>query len=112
MALPTFTLAQIIQQLQTQWGGADETNGITYGWAGSNVTYSINASTPTNVSGYTPPEGGANIVQMSATMIATARLAFELWDDLVAINLNESSGNASANITFNYSSNTRRRRNI
>src|SRR5262245_4423364 len=59
---PSFTLAQIIQQLQTQWGGSDEANGITYYWATQNVTYSINAGTPTNVSGYTAPEGGSHLV--------------------------------------------------
>ncbi len=104
-AAPTFTLAQIINQLQTQWGGTAESQGWTFSWAGSNITYSMPNATPTNVSGYTPPEGGSHIVAMTPTMQATARMAFEMWDDLIAPSMTESAS-TGANIVFNYSNST------
>jgi serralysin len=93
---PAFSLAQIITQLQTQWGGTGE--GDYWSWSGANITYSMPSTSPsgTEASGFRP---------MSAMMQSTARLAFELWDDLVAVNLNEVSS-TSANITFAYSSTT------
>src|SRR5450631_678455 len=101
---PTFTLPQIITQLQTQWGGTDEANGTRRKWSSSTITYSITNLAPTNVSGYTAPEA-SGLKTMTAKMIATAAAGFELWDDLIAPSLNQSSS-AAANITFNYSSNT------
>jgi Ca2+-binding RTX toxin-like protein len=95
---PVFTLAQIEMQLRTQWGGNQE--GKTWTWLNTTtVTYSID----TNVTGQSEASG---LAPMTPLMEDRARLAFELWDDLIALTLNESPGNANANITFNYSSNT------
>ena len=78
-APPTFTLPQIQTQLRTQWGGNQE--GKTWTWLGTtNVTYSIDA----NVSG---PSEASGLVGMTTLMEDRARLAFELWDDLIALSL-------------------------
>jgi Ca2+-binding RTX toxin-like protein len=96
---PEFTLKQIVDQLQTQWSGSYE--GSTMKWAGTNVSYAIPV--------IAPPDGGngeaAGFVNMTAHMRTMARTAFELWDDLIAINLNETNSIA-ADITFAYSSRT------
>ena len=111
MAKTAFTTSQIVNQLTTSWGGG--LTGYTFSWSSSlpTISYSINAATPANVSGYVPPEGGQYLVNMDALQVATASLAFQLWDDLIA----KSSGtqhrlvqtlSPTANITLNYSSNT------
>jgi serralysin len=95
---PEFTLKQIVTQLQTQWYG-DE--GTTRKWAGTTVSYSI----PT----IAPPDAGfgeaAGFVNMTTHMRTMAATAFELWDDLIAINLNQTNSIA-APITFAYSNRT------
>ncbi len=48
----------------------------------------------------------AGYVQIIPLMKERAALAFELWDDVVAISLTESVNNTNADITFNYSSRT------
>jgi hypothetical protein len=46
---PTFTLQQVITQLQTQWGGTQE--GRTWTWTNATVIeYSISDGTPTGQS--------------------------------------------------------------
>jgi Ca2+-binding RTX toxin-like protein len=96
---PVLTLAEVANQLRTQWGGSQE--GKTWTWLGtSNVTYSIPNSGPAG-----EPES-AGYVAMTSLMQDRARLAFELWDDVIAISLTESVNNPNANITFNYSSQT------
>src|SRR5215203_5918754 len=45
-AAPVFSLAQIVNQLRTQWGGGSE--GTYRAFFGSNVTYSIADFYPTN----------------------------------------------------------------
>jgi serralysin len=96
---PILTLSEVATQLRTQWGGAQE--GKTWTWLGtSNVSYSIPNSGPSGQS------ESAGYVAMTALMQDRARLAFELWDDVIAISLNESVNNPNANITFNYSSQT------
>jgi serralysin len=96
---PAFSPGQIANSLQTQWGGSLE--GYAMKWAGAAVSYAIPS--------YAPADGGsgeaAGFVQMTAHMHAMAAQAFELWDDLIAVNLVEVAG-ANANITFAYSSNT------
>src|SRR5262245_17795529 len=99
MAKPVFTLGQITTQLRTQWGGSQE--GHTWSWVGaSNITYSMPSSGPSGQS------ESAGYVAMTTLMQDRARLAFELWDDVIAISLTESVNNTNANITFNYSSQT------
>jgi len=93
-AAPAFTLGQIIDQLRTSWGGAYEN---TYrAWFSSTVTYSIADYYPANA-----PYGEVTAYTMTAVMKNTARLGFELWDDAIAINLDESVNNPAANITMN-----------
>ncbi|NHQ60632.1 hypothetical protein G9409_08530 [Chlorobium sp. BLA1] len=105
------TTSQIVTQLTTSWGSG--LTGYTFTWPAdlSSISYAINEGTPTNVAGFTPSEGGSSLVQMSALQVATARLSFQLLDDIMA----KSSGadhrlvqiaDPSANITLNYSSNT------
>ncbi len=108
---PTFTTSQIIYQITTSWGGS--LNGDTFNWPSSlsTISYSINSGTPTNVSGYTPSEGGSHVVNMDALQVATAQLSFQLWDDLIAKAAGTQhrlvqSPSPSANITLDYSNNT------
>ena len=100
-----YTTTQIITQLTTSWGGT--LAGYTFSWPSSlrTISFSINAATPTNVGGVKPVEGGAFLVKMDAIQVATATLAFQLWDDVIGKTLVKSTS-SSANITFNYSSNT------
>lgn len=101
---PAFSLSQIVNQLRTQWGGAPGSyagEGTYRAWFGTNVSYSIADFYPTNGS-YTE----TNAYTMSAVMKDVARMGFELWDDAIAINLNESFNNPAANITVNYASGT------
>jgi serralysin len=103
---PTYTTSQITTQLTTSWGGT--LTGYQFTWLSPSttpITYSINTVTPTN-SGIAPGEGGASLVAMTPTQVTTARLAFQLWADLMAKPLVESTNNPAANITLDYSSNT------
>jgi serralysin len=99
-APPAFSLAQIVQQLRTQWGGSYE--GTTFAWPGTGpIAYFI---------GGTPyPSGSGEIAYkttMTALMISRATLAFELWDDLIARDLTPASSSAFAQIQFEYASQT------
>jgi len=95
-----FSLAQIVQQLRTQWGGSFE--GSTLAWPGTGpIAYFI---------GGTPyPSGSGEIAYkttMTALMTSRATLAFELWDDLIARDLTPASSAAFAQIQFEYASQT------
>jgi Peptidase M10 serralysin C terminal len=99
-AAPAFSLAQIVQQLRTQWGGSFE--GTTESWSGSGpINYYI---------GGTPyPSGSGEIAyktSMTQLMVSRAVLAFELWDDLIARDLNPTSTAAFGQIQFEYATNT------
>jgi serralysin len=96
---PAFGLSQIVDQLRTQWGGAYE--GTYRAFFGSNVSYSIADWYPTN-----GPYSETDAYIMSPVMKNVTRLGFELWDDAIAINLNESFDDPSADITVNYASGT------
>ena len=97
---PVFTLAQIITQVTTSWGGGDTD---THSWTGtSTVTYSVPNAAPTN--GSNSPES-SGLVVMTTHEKTTAELAFKLWDDLIPITLSETTS-TRANITFNYSTTT------
>ena len=107
---PTFTTSQIIYQITTSWGGT--LTGYTFQWPSSlsTISYSINSGTPTNGSGV-PSEGGSHLVNMDALQVATARLSFQLWDDLIAKAAGQQhrlvqSTSPSAKITLDYSNNT------
>ena len=85
MTIPVFSLDQIINQLWTSWSfpyhGA-------YTWNSTEVTYSFTVHPEY-------PQG------MTDSQQAFAREAFEMWDDLIAINLTEVPP-AQGNISFYY----------
>ena len=111
---PIYTTALVITQLTTSWSATDTTVHL---WAApatpteplTSISYSINATNPTNFIPFGQPlstEGAVgSLVGMTALEVATARLSFHLWDDLISTTLVESGG-AAANITLNYSSAT------
>ncbi len=97
---PVYTAAQVIYALRTSDGSYG-----TIAWAGNDVSYSIGTG------GVAPGHPNyrseyAGFVEMSQTMHEVAREAFELWDEGIAINLNEVQDDPGASVTFNYSSNT------
>lgn len=99
MAAPVFTLAQIAQQLQRQWGGTGE--GTTRTWHDGSIEYAMPDVAPNNNGG----NEAAGFAPMTATQKAFAREAFELWDDLIQSSLTETTS-ADAQITLAYSSTT------
>ncbi|MFM9935048.1 MAG: M10 family metallopeptidase C-terminal domain-containing protein [Novosphingobium sp.] len=104
--LPVFSDARIVHELQTNWGGTEQ--GQTRTWAGTHVTYSVPTSAPVDVFGTSAETAG--FVAPSAEAGVFAALAFELWDDLIAINLDpvtDPAKNAGAQITVAFSSTTR-----
>jgi serralysin len=99
-APPAFSLAQIVQQLRTQWGGSFE--GTTASWSGSGpIDYYIGGTPYSSGSGEIPYK-----TSMTALMVSRATLAFELWDDLIARDLNPVSTAASTQIQFEYATQT------
>jgi Ca2+-binding RTX toxin-like protein len=103
-APPPASLDQIIEKLHTSWTNGDA--GHTRTWAGSTVHYSMPNSAPTNYPNDPYPTEQDTQVTMSTVMKNSARLAFELWDDLIAINLTESVNDPAADITLAYASDT------
>ena len=93
------TQAEIVYQLTTQWSEGD---GDPRTWQGSVVTYTILDLTP-QPSLLVPELAGGQPITPEQLGFATE--AFELWDDLIAINLN-GTPSPSANITFGYSTTT------
>jgi len=94
---PVYNLNQVVQALTTNWSSG----GYAFAWDTNTVEYTINYLAAANTS---PENSGWQ--SMTAAMRATARLAFELWDDVIAINLTESANDAGADIALNYSSST------
>lgn len=96
-AKPVVSVSQAVVYLTTQWPGQ---LGTTRTWLNTNsLTYAISVTPEigsTEASGY---------VAMTAAMRAAARESFELWDDVIAINLDEAAV-PTANINFAYSSTT------
>ena len=101
MAPVNYTLAQITAALQTQWGGAN--NGTTRWWreADRTIEYSLPSTVPTRADGEQ-----TGFRAMTSTESSYARLAFDLWDDLIAWDLTEVN-NTDAQITMAMSSSTR-----
>lgn len=97
---PVYSTAQILTALKTSDGGA-----TSMAWAGQSVTYSIGTGALSPGQAYYESEY-AGYVAMAAGMEAAAVEAFEMWDDLIAIDLIEIEDDPAANISFNYSSNT------
>jgi Ca2+-binding RTX toxin-like protein len=101
---PYFSLPQIINQLTTSWGGASE--GTTRTWPGGTILYSIatGATSPNDFGG--PESEGYNAAMMTAWKVGKAVLAFELWDDLIAVDLNRTTATSGNIITMAYSDTT------
>ena len=115
-----FTDARVITQLTTsRWLDDAKTipDTTVHLWAGqttpavplTSISYSINTTNPTNFIQFGQPlstEGAVgSLVGMTKLQVDTARLSFQLWDDLISTTLVESGG-AAANITLNFSSAT------
>jgi hypothetical protein len=85
--IPVFTAAQIVRALQTNWGGSDQ--GTLRSWTGPRVTYSVPTTAPFDVFGGSAETGGFSAPGKpgALTLSGMAALAFELWDDLIAISL-------------------------
>ncbi len=92
---PVFTPEQIVEQLG---GGLGVTPDA---WAGVDISYSIPSITPGNIGANTFDKEVDAFVAPSAARIAAASLAFEMWDDLIAVNLNPSNDfNAQMTLSF------------
>jgi serralysin len=99
-----FTLDQIILQLQTQWDVVEHwpyDDGGPRHWSKVDVKYGFfpgqvpsGPYSPVEVWGYQP---------MTDAQATLAREAFELWDDLIAINLTETTDWSDVDISFAYS---------
>ena len=96
------SLDQVVQQLRTQWGGSFE--GTTLSWSGtSDIFYSIPLVTPFD----SESEENAHFIEnLSPLMQDRARLAFELWDDLIARDITEAGKTAFSQIQFAYADKT------
>ncbi len=95
-APPVGTLATVIDQLTTSWVSDNDART----WAKTQVVYAIPSTAP--------PSSGNNEATgfrtMTALMVARARESFELWDDLIAIDLVETSSATNHDISFAYTS--------
>ncbi len=86
MAKPIATLDQFIYSLRTNWSNWND-QGEYRDWNHrTNVSYSL---------------PGGSSAPMTETQNDFARYAFEAWDDVIAINLNETTG-SSGDITFRH----------
>ena len=97
---PIYSSAQVFNALTTSDG--TQTSSA---WAGASITYSIGTGPLSFGQPYWESEYNG-YVAMAAGLEDAAREAFELWDELIAIDLVELTDDPSANITFNYSSAT------
>jgi serralysin len=99
-AKPVYDAQQVIHALTTHDGATPS-----LAWKPDIITYSIGTgAVDATHAEYTSEMDG--YVAMTAAMEAAARTAFELWDDLIAVELLEMDDWPSAQMTFNYSSNT------
>ncbi|KQP02723.1 matrixin family metalloprotease [Methylobacterium sp. Leaf93] len=101
-APPPGDLARVIDQLITSWtvrpGQPPEDDART--WAGTQLTYAIPSTSPPS-SVFTESTGYRT---MTTLMVDRVREAFELWDDLIAIELVETTSATNHDISFAYSS--------
>ena len=97
---PVYTQDQVIAALTTADGSRES-----LAWRGDAISYSIGTGrlSPGQPEYDTEHDG---YVAMDAAMEARADAAFQLWDDLIAIDLVARENDPGANITFNYSSNS------
>lgn len=92
------SLDTIIHNLRVNWGGSDQ--GQFRDW--SDRTW-VDFAFPTFGARGDEADG---VVAMSATQKTYARLAFELWDDLIALDVHETTATSLADIHFAYSTST------
>src|SRR5262245_53871219 len=98
-----FTLDQIIHELQTHWDVVADwyDDGGPRHWSKVNVNYGFfPGQVPSGP--YSPMEAWGN-QPLTDGQAALAREAFELWDDLIAINLTETTDWSDVDISFAYS---------
>ncbi|MCC0807828.1 hypothetical protein FPV16_16595 [Methylobacterium sp. W2] len=104
-APPPGDLARVIDQLTTSWtvaaGQPAENDART--WAGTQLTYAIPSTSPPSSNA----SEATGFRAMTTLMVDRAREAFELWDDLIAINLVETTSATNHDISFAYTSVTR-----
>jgi hypothetical protein len=96
---PTFSTSQIVQQLRTSWDAPYD--GTTASWSTASIPYYIGGASYPGVG--TEADG---VTAMTPLMQARAALAFELWDDLIARNLDPSGTAAFNQMQFEYSNST------
>jgi Ca2+-binding RTX toxin-like protein len=101
---PYYSRAQIIEQLTTSWGEAYE--GTSWTWSGGTIRYSIanGVTSPNDFGG--PESEGYDRAMMTAYKTEMAVLAFELWDDLIAVDMNRTTATSGNIITMAYSGTT------
>lgn len=95
-----YSVEEFIEKLKTSWLGNE---GSWIKWPSIDISYAINTSVPTNTTICTIESSG--IKTMNSDQVRSGRVAFELWDDLIDVNLNYS-GLSSSDITLNYSRST------
>ncbi|MFY9294377.1 MAG: M10 family metallopeptidase C-terminal domain-containing protein [Methylorubrum rhodinum] len=98
-APPVGTLATVIDQLTTSWASDNDART----WAKTQVTYAIPSTAPPSSNN----NEATGFRTMTALMVARARESFELWDDLIAIDLVETTSATNHDISFAYTSVTK-----
>jgi Ca2+-binding RTX toxin-like protein len=100
---PPASPSTAIYQLRTSWTGTGSFgDGTTRSWAGTGAIAYVIPDTPyASGSGEIPYQ-----LDMTALMKDRARLAFELWDDLIARDLTETTTPAGNQIQFSYATRT------
>lgn len=89
--IPEFSNAEIVTALQTNWGGTQQ--GMLFSWPGLRLTYSVPTTAPPGLFGAAVETAGFvapdKVPHQSAALSLSgmAAMAFELWDDLIAISL-------------------------
>lgn len=97
MSKPTLDLTAVIRHLTTSWGGGVTDQRV---WYTKTATFSIGEG----AANFPPAEGeNSGLTLMTATERSMAAYAFSLWQDLIPINLVQTTS-AAADITLNLSS--------
>ncbi len=99
---PYYSFDRIVTALTTNWDS--DVPGATRSWAGTTIRYSIpNGPGATSPNDFDRGEtAGFRGDLMTPEKYAKAVLAFELWDDLVAVNMTETTATTGNIITMAY----------
>src|SRR5262247_1347057 len=97
--IPNINLTEVVEfYLRTQWGELEPGEGNYLRWTSTNISYSFPTAPFDGTAGEIT---GFQMGGLTADQLAYGRLAFQLWDDLIALNLTEDPNESSqANITF------------